>query len=213
MNEVVFKTLKEKDFILKTFLIKLGIELNLTLDDFLLIVYFMNQEEPTLNLPIISQTIFIPEERIIASFQKLVGIKLITMKVEKDSRGVRKEVINLDNIIKFATQDITSKHRSVEKDNIFEKFETEFGRPLTPMEYEIINDWLNKGLNKELIIQALREAIYNGAKSLRYINKILLSWQEKGYKTKEDINAGLKKESEETVLTDLIDFNWLEDEE
>ena len=45
MNEVVFKTLKEKDFILKTFLIKLGIELNLTLDDFLLIVYFMNQEE------------------------------------------------------------------------------------------------------------------------------------------------------------------------
>ena len=80
------------------------------------------------------------------------------------------------------------------------------------MEYEIINDWIEKGVSKELIIQALREAIYNGAKSLRYINKILLAWQEKGYKTKNDINEGLKKESEETVLTDLIDFNWLDEE-
>lgn len=212
MNEVVFKTLKEKDFIVKNFLIKLSVELNLTLNDTLLLIYFMNQEEPTLNLPNISQTIYLSEEQILESFHKLIGIKLITMKIEKDSKGVRKEVISLDNTIKFATSDITSKHRSVEKENIFEKFETEFGRALSPMEYEIINDWIEKGVSKELIIQALREAIYNGAKSLRYINKILLAWQEKGYKTKNDINEGLKKESEETVLTDLIDFNWLDEE-
>lgn len=212
MNEVVFKTLKEKNFIVKNFLIKLAIELNLTLDDTLILMYFMNQEEPTLNLPTMVQTIYLPEERIMASFQKLVGIKLITVKIEKDAKGVRKEVISLDNIIKFATTDITSKHKVEEKDNIFEKFETEFGRGLTPMEYEIINDWLNQGLSKELIVEALREAIYNGAKSLRYINKILISWQEKGYKTKEDINTGMKKESEENVLTDLFEFNWLDEE-
>lgn len=212
MNEVVFKTLKEKNFIVKNFLIKLAVELNLTLDDTLILMYFMNQEEPTLNLPTMVQTIYLPEERIMASFQKLVGIKLITIKIEKDAKGVRKEVISLDNIIKFATTDITSKHKVEEKDNIFEKFETEFGRGLTPMEYEIINDWLNQGLSKELIVEALREAIYNGAKSLRYINKILISWQEKGYKTKEDINTGMKKESEENVLTDLFEFNWLDEE-
>ena len=212
MNEVVFKTLKEKNFIVKNFLIKLAVELNLTLDDTLILMYFMNQEEPTLNLPTMVQTIYLPEERIMASFQKLVGIKLITVKIEKDAKGVRKEVISLDNIIKFATTDITSKHKIEEKDNIFEKFETEFGRGLTPMEYEIINDWLNQGLSKELIVEALREAIYNGAKSLRYINKILISWQEKGYKTKEDINTGMKKESEENVLTDLFEFNWLDEE-
>ena len=63
-----------------------------------------------------------------------------------------------------------------------------------------------------MIIEALREAIYNGAKSLRYISKILISWQEKGYKSKSDIVSGLKKESEENMLTDLFDYNWLEDE-
>lgn len=212
MNEVVFKTLKEKDFIIKNFLIKVCVELNLTLNDMLILTYFMNQEEPTLNMQNITSTIYLNENQIMESFNKLIGIKLISMKVEKDSRGVRTEIINLDNIIKYATSDITKKHKIEEKDNIFEKFETEFGRTLSPIEYEIINDWINSGISKELIIQALKESIYNGAKSLRYINKILLSWQEKGYKSKSDLNQGIKNELDNNVLTELFDYNWLDEE-
>lgn len=212
MNEVVFNTLKEKDFILKNFLIKVATQLNLTLNDTLLLVYFMNQEVPTLNMENITSSLYLTEEQALESFKKLVGIKLISMKVEKDAKGFRTEVINLDNIIKYATSDITSKHKEAEKDNIFEKFEEEFGRTLSPTEYEIINDWLNKGVNKELIVQALKEAIYNGAKSLRYIERILISWQEKGYKSREDINQGIKKESDDNVLTELFDYNWLDEE-
>lgn len=212
MNEVVFKTLKEKDFILKNFLIKVGVELNLTLNDMLLLIYFMNQEEPTLNMQNITSSIYLNEEQVMESFNKLIGIKLINMKVEKDSRGVRTEIINLDNIIKYATSDITKKHKIEEKDNIFEKFEVEFGRTLSPIEYEIINDWINSGISKDLIIQALKESIYNGAKSLRYISKILMSWQEKGYKNKSDLNQGLKNELDNNVLTELFDYNWLDEE-
>lgn len=212
MNEVVFKTLKEKDFILKNFLIKVGVELNLTLNDMLLLIYFMNQEEPTLNMQNITSSIYLSEEQVMESFNKLIGIKLINMKVEKDSRGVRTEIINLDNIIKYATSDITKKHKIEEKDNIFEKFEVEFGRTLSPIEYEIINDWINSGISKDLIIQALKESIYNGAKSLRYISKILMSWQEKGYKNKSDLNQGLKNELDNNVLTELFDYNWLDEE-
>ena len=43
MNEVVFKTLKEKDFIIKNYLIKVALELKLSLNETLLLVYFMNQ--------------------------------------------------------------------------------------------------------------------------------------------------------------------------
>ena len=146
------------------------------------------------------------------AFSKLVGINLISVSVVKNSDGTRSEVISLDNLVKQATTDITKRHTEEEKDNVFEIFEREFGRPLSPMEFEIIDDWLNQNISKELIIEALREAIYNGAKSLRYISKILISWQEKGYKSKSDIVSGLKKESEENMLTDLFDYNWLEDE-
>ena len=172
----------------------------------------MNQEEPTLNMQNITSSIYLNEEQVMESFNKLIGIKLINMKVEKDSRGVRTEIINLDNIIKYATSDITKKHKIEEKDNIFEKFEVEFGRTLSPIEYEIINDWINSGISKDLIIQALKESIYNGAKSLRYISKILMSWQEKGYKNKSDLNQGLKNELDNNVLTELFDYNWLDEE-
>lgn len=212
MNEVVFKTLKEKDFIVKNFLLKVATELKLTLNETILLIYFMNQEEPTLNIENITSTVYLSENEIMEAFTKLISINLITLNVLKKEDGTRYEVISLDNIIKYVTTDITKKHSSQEKENLFEIFEREFARQLSPMEYEIINEWLSSGINKELIIEALREAIYNGAKSLKYISKILQSWQEKGYKTKTDISDGLKKESEDSMLTDLFDYNWLEDE-
>lgn len=212
MNEVVFKTLKEKDFVVRNFVFKVATELKLSLNETILIIYFMNQEEPVLNVEGIKSNVYLTEEEIMEAFSKLVGINLINVEVIKNENGTRSEIISLDNLLKYVTTDITKKHVVEEKENIFEIFEKEFGRPLSPMEFEIINDWLEHGTNVELITEALREAIYNGAKSLRYVSKILLSWQEKGYKTKSDVTTGVKKETETNVLTDLFDYNWLEDE-
>ena len=39
MNEVVFKTLKQKDFIVKSFVLKVATELNLSLSDTILLIY------------------------------------------------------------------------------------------------------------------------------------------------------------------------------
>ncbi len=41
------------------------------------------------------------------------------------------------------------------------------------MEYEIIGAWVEKGFKEQLILEALKEAVYNGVTSLRYIDKIL----------------------------------------
>lgn len=213
MNEVVFRTLKEKDFIIKNFLIKVALELKLTLNDTILLVYFMNQEEPTLNIPNITSNVYLSEEEIMSSFSKLIGINLITVKVVEKENGVHKEVISLDNIIRYVTTDITKKHATVEKDNLFDIFEREFGRPLSSMEYEIINEWMDKGHSKELILEALKESVYNGYKNLKSISTQLEFWKEKGYKNKNDLVKGLKEESEHTLLSDLFDYNWLEDEE
>lgn len=212
MNEVVFKTLKEKDFIIKNFIIKVAVDLKLGLNETLLLIYFMNQDEPTLNIPNITSTIYLTEEEIMESFSKLISIQLITVKVIKSENGSREEVISLDNIIRHVTTDITRQHISVEKENLFDIFEKEFARPLSTMEFEIINEWLDTGYSKELIIEALKECVYNGYRSLKSISSQLEFWKEKGYKNKRDLTKGLKKESESTVLTELFDYNWLEDE-
>lgn len=212
MNEVVFKTLKEKDFIVKNFLIKVATELKLSLNETILLIYFMNQEEPTLNIENITSNMYLTENEIMEAFSRLVSINLISINVIKREDGTRDEVISLDNIIKQATTDITKKHASREKDNLFNIFEREFARPLSTMEFEIINEWLNEGFSKEMIIEALKESVYNGYHSLKNISSQLLYWKEKGYKNRSDITKGLRSESDSSVLTELFDYNWLDEE-
>ena len=44
MNDLVFNTLKEKDFIVKSYLLKVSVSLNLNLNDFILLIYFVNKK-------------------------------------------------------------------------------------------------------------------------------------------------------------------------
>ena len=213
MNEVVFKTLKEKDFIIKNFLIKVALELKLSLNETILLVYFMNQEEPTLNIENITSNVYLNEEEIMQAYSRLIGINLVTVKVIKKENGMRKEIISLDNIIRYVTTDITKKHATVEKENLFDVFEREFGRTLSTMEIEIINEWMDSGFSKELILEALKESIYDGYRSLKSISTKLEYWKEKGYKNRHDINKGLKEEAENTLFPELFDTNWLDDDE
>jgi len=211
MNELVFNTLKEKDFIIKSYLLKVAISLNLDLNDFILLVYLTNQEEPSLNIENIKKYTYLSEDAIMESYTKLLAINLIEVTMKKDGNGLVREVINLDNIIKNITSDITREHKQSEKTNLFSLFEREFVRPLSPMEYEIINEWIRSGISEELISEALKEAIFNGVKSLRYIDKILISWKDKGYKSASDVRSSFKKEDENSN-TELFSYNWLEDE-
>ena len=213
MNEVVFKTLKEKYFIIKNFLIKVALELKLSLNETILLVYFMNQEEPTLNIENITSNVYLNEEEIMQAYSRLIGINLVTVKVIKKENGMRKEIISLDNIIRYVTTDITKKHATVEKENLFDVFEREFGRTLSTMEFEIINEWMDSGFSKELILEALKESIYDGYRSLKSISTKLEYWKEKGYKNRHDINKGLKEEAENTLFPELFDTNWLDDDE
>ena len=92
-----------------------------------------------------------------------------------------------------------------------EAFEKEFGRPLSPMELEIINGWLNDNIPLELIMGALKEATFNGVSNFRYIDKILFEWRKKGYKTMNDVSSNYIKSREERSNNQLFDYDWLDD--
>jgi len=94
--------------------------------------------------------------------------------------------------------------------SIFGTFEKEFGRTLGPMELEIINAWLKSGIREEVIVGALREAVFNGVNNLRYIDKIIYEWGRKGFKSMNDVDNHLRKKTKEETK-DLFDYNWLED--
>ncbi|MFB9275223.1 DnaD domain protein [Cohnella cellulosilytica] len=61
--------------------------------------------------------------------------------------------------------------------SLFTLFEQEFGRPLTPMEFETMNGWLDQDqYPEELVRFALKESVFAGKLSFRYIDRILLEW-------------------------------------
>ena len=71
---------------------------------------------------------------------------------------------------------------------IFGQIETEFGRPLSPIEQQTIRAWLRDDhYNPELITLALREAVLNQAYSLKYMDRILINWEKNHLTTAEAV--------------------------
>lgn len=88
--------------------------------------------------------------------------------------------------------------KDLEKEkNIFNLFETKFGRPLSFIEMETMNKWFEEGIEDDKILLALNEAIKAKKKNIRYIDKILLEWRQQQE----------RKEEGYTTITD----NWHKD--
>ncbi len=91
--------------------------------------------------------------------------------------GVQGGKVNFDLSGLFETN--VAKQEAIIDSSLFDIFETEFNRPLTPIEMQKVSDW-HRNLDKTLIIYALREASAYQKVSIAYIEAILKDWQEKG---------------------------------
>ena len=202
---------KAKDYVLRKELFPLIWEYKLNLEEVLLLIYFMNEDVPTFDVEQINKITMISVNKILDSFTSLTNKGLISIDVIKENSGV-KEVVNLDPIYKCMIDGLMKNNKKVVNNNIFEKFEKEFSRTLSPMEYEIINDWRDKNISEELILGALKEATYNGVNNLRYIDKIIYEWNKKGFKNMEDVNNHLRnRNTSDKSVKEISDYNWLDE--
>ena len=202
-----------KKYVVDANFIKESIQLDLSLKEFLLLLYFENADDPTFDLERISQKLKVANEDILEAFNNLISKNLISMVSEKNESGKRYDKISLEGFYKALQEDLNKEKKGLVKDDIFSKFEAAFKRPLTGREFEIIKAWLDKMYAEDLILRALDEAIYNDTVSIRYIDMILYEWSKKGYKKKEDVDNAAKNSFDEKKLeeTSVWDFNWLEE--
>ncbi len=97
--------------------------------------------------------------------------------------------------------------------NIYQVFEVQLGRTLSPLEFSMINEWVNYGYSDQLIIDALKEALAHNKKSLRAVDKILLQWQTRDDREKEGysaINEQWNKDIEESIR--IARAKWVDDD-
>ena len=217
----VLEELKDKPIVLPRFLFKYYKKLNITMEEVLILIYIIdNGDKIVYNPDAIAKWIQIDKYKVMELLSSLDDKKIISIVREKNSDGKSEEYISLDLFYKKVMNLILDNNSNKENTNnglmntdIFSLFENEFGRPISPMECEIIKRWIDNDFSYELITEALKEAIYNGVTSLRYIEKILYEWRKKGYKTKNDVLESKKKSMESKKETkDVFYYDWLNDD-
>ena len=93
-----------------------------------------------------------------------------------------------------------------EKMNMIDVFEEQFGRPLTPMEFDSIKEWVQSGYSEEMILKALKEAVKSQVLTLRYIEGILINWAQNGVKERYIDEKPQERKVKESH------YHWWEDE-
>lgn len=213
MVEKVVNLIKEKDISFPRLLLLHYKDLKLDDLEFIIVIYILNSSLE-FNPKKISEDLSMELPYLMELINKLTNSNLLSIELKKIN-NVRIELINLDGLYDKLLGLVMVEDKQ-DDNNIYDIFEKEFGRTLSPMEYEIINAWQENGLAKDTIILALKEAVYNGVNNLRYIDRILSEWSKKGIKTAKDLEKEkieFSKKRTQTIKKDeSTDYDWLNEE-
>lgn len=210
--------IKQKNIVVPLYLLPIYPKLKLSLEEFIFLMYLKDQGETfVFNPNQIAEEYHLQLPQVLNYISTLTEKHLLRVEVIKNDKNVMEEYVNLEDFYQRISLFLTEYLNDVPKEidsNVFEMVEKEFGRTLSPMEYEIIKAWLENDTSEELIKEALKEATYNGVSNLRYIDKILYEWGKKGIKTKDDvIKHQTKYRQEKKEMKEVFDYDWFEDDD
>ncbi len=199
-------------------------KLKITMEEFVFLMYLYRFGDKTVFNPSkYSEDLNIESMKILEMIDSLSEKKLMQVDVLKNEKGLREEVILLEGFyrkLSLLMVEDTNERQSNYQSNIYEIIEKEFGRTLSPIEYEIIKAWLDNDYSEELIKEAIKEATFSGVSNLRYIDKILYEWNRVGVKTVKDVEARRKKraqrkdeEEDSKIDLDMVDWDWFDDDD
>ncbi len=205
----VIDLIKNEPFHIPNILFKNYRKLNITDSELIVLIYLINTDI-SFNPKQIAKDLNFELSEVMNIITSLTEKSIL--KIDIVNKKVREEVINLEELYKKLGFIVVNDEIKEKSSNIFDIFEKEFGRTLSPMDYEIISDW-QKNYNDELILLALKEAVFNGVNNLRYIDKILIDWNKKGIKNEQDIINDRKNFQSKKQNKKLFDYDWLNEQD
>lgn len=205
MTGKILELMKHGHIIVPKALLQNYKKLKLTDKELIVLIYLLGAEE--FDPEKISQDLNIKLPDILKLIDSLISKDILKINVK--SGKVCEEYVDLDEMYNKLAMSFINDKKEAPKTTIYDQFEKEFGRTLSPMEYEIIGAWLDGNYSEQLISLALKEATYNGVSNLRYIDKILSEWRKKGVKSEKDIKQEREKHNKQSQKKEVFEYDWL----
>ncbi|WP_070617896.1 DnaD domain protein [Aerococcus sp. HMSC035B07] len=178
----------EKYTVLRTLLLEMYHEIGITNEEMLFFIHLISFQQDNVEFPSFSmlmKRMGMTRDEILSLINSLVDRQYLRIDSKKNENNQQTEYYNLeflynriDALVKQRQAEEESKQTEDQEAEIFQVLETEFGRPLSPIEYQEVVDWLHKDkFPTDMIFEAIKEAVLAQAYSLRYIDKVLMNWR------------------------------------
>lgn len=210
MDEKVISILKDKPVVIPRILLNNYKKLNISDSELIVIMVLLSfGDKITYNPEEFAKEINGDKHQVMNVINNLIHKNIISLEIERVNKKAN-EYLSLDLLYDKLFNLIIDKKEEKEIDiSIFDTFEKELGRTLSPMEYGQIQEWITSGNSQEMITYALREAVLNGVSNLRYIDSILNDWKKKGYKNKNDVLKDREMYRNKKNKVSIYDTDWL----
>ena len=158
----------------------------------------------------IARNMHLPKDNVFKAIHQLIQKKLISIDTTKDENGITQDAYSLsflwDKLFVLLKQEqVEVVEQQLEQEtekntkSLYTLFEKEFGRPLSPMEMETLVMWIEQDkYAPELVQMALREAVLSQVYNFKYIDRILLNWEKKNIRTKDQVEQESQRFREQT---------------
>ncbi|MGK9043732.1 DnaD domain-containing protein [Mammaliicoccus vitulinus] len=219
--------LREKPVVIQRALFNHYVELGLNEKQFVILIKLLDQEnERNIQPPLedVQQGTSLSIQEVSHIINQLSQLKCIDIKVEKDEQHKYNEFISFDPLFEqlaLVLNETKQENKEEDQNNqfkkLFQEFESTFGRPLTPLEVQTLNHWIDTDHHStELIRSALNEAHSLDKLSIKYIDRILLNWKKKNITTVQSSKEESEKFNQNKKLKQNVNsipiFDWVNGE-
>lgn len=232
-NDLLLKWMKLGQTTIPNCLLTYYKDLTLTNDELVTLIQLLSLAEQGQRFPdtqLLSERLDCSKEDAFKAIYALISKKLITIETTTDEDGKSVDELSFDLLYEKLLMLLEDKHHeqidiqtTLSSKELYNLFAEEFGRSLSAIEIQTLEMWLEQDkYSPELIQLALREAVLNQVYSLKYIDRILLAWEKKNIRTKEQVEKETKRHrinqsqavlSKEKSSSDkpVPMYNWLKD--
>ena len=153
MTEKIKELIQNRDMTIPRILFQNYKNIGITDQELIILIYILNTSD-IFNPKQISNELNITLNEVMSAMEDMSSKGITKLELKKIG-NIRNEYINLDGLYEKLAFKILNKEEE-KTTSIYDIFETEFGRTISPMEYEIINAWIENGTSEETIILALK---------------------------------------------------------